>query len=258
MPPLLGDGGTPRGSTELNAICGSNCAIEDDEFHMFARLVLGLCLHKQHGTEPNDRSFANMLLDDFVAITNLTAVFTLYKPDDRRALAHRLARFSLLLLGVKALTPKIIARVWGENDKVRRNLGGPRGDLALIRCRLISLASVASNTFHLWLTTPFNGEMIITPDTLKHLPPGMKDILNLVALNVAAIYVREPLHLGQNRISILQDNLRQDPLNPQSSTFDDIIVGWYPDHLLNGIHSTDSTGHENHIFAAYGLYTSSP
>ena len=132
MASTVGDGGISKGSTELDAICGSNCAIEDDKFPTFARLVLGLCLRKQHGTEPKDRSFVNMLLDDFVAITNLTAVFALNEPDDRCALAHRLARFSLLLLGAKVLTPTIIAKVWGENDKVHCNLGGPRGDLALI------------------------------------------------------------------------------------------------------------------------------
>ena len=253
----VGDGGTPRGSTELNAICGSNCAMESDEFQMFAQLVLGLHPGKQHGTEPSERSLVNMLLEDFVVITNLTAVFPLDEPDDRRTLARRLARFSLLLLGAEALTPKIIARVWGKNEVVRRNLGGPRGDLALIRRRLISLASVANNTFHLWLTIPFNGGMVIPSDALQHLPPGMKDILNLVTLNDAAIYVREPLHSGHNRICILQHNLRQDPLNPQSSAFDDIIVGWYRDLLLGGNHSTDSTGLDNHIFAAYGLYTSS-
>jgi hypothetical protein len=32
---------------------------------------------------------------------------------------------------------------------IRRNLGGPRGDLDLTRRRLISLARVANNTFHL-------------------------------------------------------------------------------------------------------------
>ena len=74
-----------------------------------------------------------MLLEDFVLISNLTAVFTLDKPDDRRTLKRRLARFYLLLLGTDALTPKIVARVWGENDVVHQNLGGPQGDLALIR-----------------------------------------------------------------------------------------------------------------------------
>jgi hypothetical protein len=33
----VGDGGTPKGSTELDTICGFNCAMEKDEFHMFAQ-----------------------------------------------------------------------------------------------------------------------------------------------------------------------------------------------------------------------------
>ena len=254
----VGDGGKPKGSTELDAICGSNCTMDNEEFDMFARLVLGPSPGKQHGTKPSERYLVNMLLEDFVVITNLTAAFALDEPNDRRTLARRLARFSLLLLGADALTPNIIARVWGENEVVRRNLGGPRGDLAIIRRRLISLASVANNTFHLWLTTTFNGEVIIPLDTLQHLPTGVRDILQLVALPTAAIYVREPLPSGHDRINILQNNLRQNLHDPSSFNFNDIIVGWYRDLLLKGNHSADSTGMENHIFAAYGLlHTSS-
>jgi hypothetical protein len=100
--------------------------MDQDEFNMFAHLVLGLTPTKKHGTAPSERSFLNLLLEDFVVISNLTAVFTLDEPDDRRFLACRLARFSLLLLGADALTPRIITRVWGENEVVRRNLGGSR------------------------------------------------------------------------------------------------------------------------------------
>jgi len=46
----VGDGGKPKSSTELDAICGSNCAMDNEEFDMFARLVLGLSPGKQHGT----------------------------------------------------------------------------------------------------------------------------------------------------------------------------------------------------------------
>jgi hypothetical protein len=63
---------------------------------------------------------------------------------------------------------------------IRRNLGGPRGSLDLTRCQLISLACVANNTFHLWLTTTFNGSMIIPDEALQHLPPGMRVILHLI------------------------------------------------------------------------------
>ena len=79
---------------------------------------------------------------------------------------------------------------------------------------------------------------------------------NFIRLNDAAIYVREPLPSGHKHICILQHNLRQYPLNPISSNFKDIIVGWYRDLLLSGNHSTDSTGLDNHIFAAYVLYPS--
>jgi hypothetical protein len=252
----VGDDGTPKGSTQLDAICGSNCTMDKDEFRLFAQLLLGLCPGKQHGTEASERSLLNMLLEDFVVISNLTTVFALDKPDDRRTLARRLARFSLLLMGADVITPNIVARVWGENNVVRRNLGGPRGDLAIICRRLVSLASMANNIFHLWLTTPFNGGMIIPPYALQHLPPGVQDFFNLISLPTAAIYVREPLHSGQERIQILQNNLRQSPLNPLSSNFEDIIVGWYRNLLLGGNHSTDTTGLDNHIFAAYGLYPS--
>jgi hypothetical protein len=98
--------------------------------------------------------------------------------------------------------------------------------------------------------------MIIPPDALQHLPSGVRDILQLIRLNDAAIYVREPLPSGHKCICILQHNLCQDPLNPISSNFEDIIVGWYRYLLLSGNHSTDSTGLDNHIFAAYDLYPS--
>ncbi len=116
---------------------------------------------------------------------------------------------------------------------------------------------MANNTFHLWLTIPFNGGMVIPPDALQHLPSGVQDILNLITLPTAAVYVREPLHSGQDRIHILRNNLCQNLHTPLSSNFEDIIVGWYCELLLGGNHSTDSTGVENHLFVAYGLHTSS-
>jgi hypothetical protein len=140
---------------------------------------------------------------------------------------------------------------------IPHNLGGPCGNLDLTCRQLISLACVANNTFHLWLTTTFNGSMIIPDKALQHLPPGMRDILYLIKQNAAAIYVCEPLYSGQDQINILQNNLRQHQLTPLSSNFKDVIISWYRDLLFDGYHSTDSTGTDNHLFAAYGLYPSS-
>ena len=95
-----------------------------------------------------------MFLDDFVTLTNLAAVYLLNEPTDKRALAHILARFSLLMLGADALTPAIVERMWGQEHVVHQQLGGPKGNLAIICLCLISLACVANNTFHQGLMWP--------------------------------------------------------------------------------------------------------
>ena len=164
----ISDGGKPRGSTELDALTGHNCAMMTTDYTIFVSIVL-----RTRGEKPNDDSFLNMLLCDYVCLTNLSAFFRLNEEGARREIARILARFSLLMLGAKALTPRIVERVWGSNPTVRKNLGGTRGDLALIRRRLISLAVIANNTFHLWLTTFFDGAMIIPPEGLVHVPPGI-------------------------------------------------------------------------------------
>jgi hypothetical protein len=85
------------------------------------------------------------------------------------------------MLEAKALTPKIVEQVWGTNPIIQKNLGGSRGDLALTQRCLISMAVVANNTFHLWLTTFFNKTTkIVPPESLHHVPPGVRDILKLV------------------------------------------------------------------------------
>jgi hypothetical protein len=252
----LGDGGKPKGSTELNNAIGHNCAMTEEEYVTFAIIVLGLCPGLQHGTRQTGRSLLNMLLDNFVTLTSLAAVYLLDNPTDKRALAHILACFSLLMLGADALTPAIVEHMWGQDDGVCQQLGGLRGDLAIIRRHLILLACEANNAFHLWLNTSFEGKTIITPEALKHVPQGVQDILLLVKDNTSAIYVCEPLPSGKDCIQKLQQNLRQHPLSPKSSTFyhfEDTIVHWYCDLLLKNISSTDSTGKENHLFAAYGL-----
>jgi hypothetical protein len=84
-------------------------------------------------------SYVNMLLTDFATITNLHLVIHNKIADNRQALARALTRCAILLLGSDTLRKSIIQRVWGANDTIRKTLGGPRGDLALIRRRLMSL-----------------------------------------------------------------------------------------------------------------------
>ena len=120
-----------------------------------------------------------------------------------------LTRFSLLMLNADAIAPAIIAQMWGQDDIVQQHLGDPRGDLAIIRRRLILLACVANNAFRLWLNASFETRTIITVEAPQHVPPGIRDILLLVKDNSSTIYVREPLPFGKHHIQKLQHNLRQ-------------------------------------------------
>ena len=133
-------------------------------------------------------------------------------------------------------------------------LGGfPRHRIGVVLVGSLGIES--ANVFHLWLNTSFEEKNII-PEDLEHAPQGVSDILLLAKDNTSAIYVREPLPSGKGCIQKLQHNLRQHCLSPISSTFynfEEMIFHCYRDLLLEGTNSTDSTGEENHIFAAYGL-----
>ena len=67
-----------------------------EEYTTFAVMVLGLHPGLQHGTRQTDRSLLNMFLDDFVTLTNRTAVYLLDEPTDKHVLTRILARFFLL------------------------------------------------------------------------------------------------------------------------------------------------------------------
>ena len=90
--------------------------------------------------------------------------------------------------------------------------------------------------------------MIIPPEGLIHAPTGIRDILTIVGNAASAIYVREPLPAGQDRINILLDNTVT--VDPPSLTFEDIVVSWFSDLLLGGSQATDETGVDNRIFQA--------
>jgi hypothetical protein len=170
------------------------------EYRTFAHLALGLDSTQEtidtgdKGYKQHDRFFANMLLADFITITNLQPVIGSEIVGNRRELACALARCTLLLLGSDTLTLSIIQRVWGANDTILKNLGGPRGDLALIRRRLILLSKVTINMYHLWATIDFNNTRIINDDALRCHPPGLRSIIQTLKDLTTAEYVCAPLN----------------------------------------------------------------
>ncbi len=98
----IGNGSEPRGSTELDAITGHNCAMTKDNYTIFAIVVLGVRPGRTHGNRLSEDSFVNLLLWDYVVLTNLTAVFALNETSNRRGLAQIFTHFSLLMLGAKS------------------------------------------------------------------------------------------------------------------------------------------------------------
>ncbi len=80
------------------------------EYRTFAHLVLRLDPTQDtigtgnEGYKQHDCSLANMLLADFVTITNLHPVIGSKIAGNRQALARALARCTLVLLGSDALT----------------------------------------------------------------------------------------------------------------------------------------------------------
>jgi hypothetical protein len=118
-----------------------------------------------------------MLLEDFVSLYNLTAVFTLDKPADQHALVLILTRFSILLLGADALTPTIIKRVWGANAVVRCNLGGSHGNLAIIHA-----------TLSCWLVLPSTPTISGSPPLLMVAPSSHPTFFNTFHLAYMTSY----------------------------------------------------------------------
>jgi hypothetical protein len=78
----VGDGSKPRGSTELDAITGHNFSITKEDYTTFAIVVLGARQGTSHGSQPSEGSFVNLLLCDYLCLSNLTAVFRLNKNGD--------------------------------------------------------------------------------------------------------------------------------------------------------------------------------
>jgi hypothetical protein len=68
---------------------------------------------------------------------------------DQKDMARILARLTLLLVGADACTTHIINSLWGEDDDAWLALGGPRGDLSLIRQKKLSLLKVAINAVYI-------------------------------------------------------------------------------------------------------------
>ena len=126
----VGNGGKLKGNTKLDNATGHTRKMTKKEYTTFAVIVLCLRPSLQHGTRQTKHSLLNMLLDDFVTLTNPTTVYPLDEPPDKRALACILAHFSLLMLGADALTPAIVERFGGTRQSCAPTTRQSKGRLS--------------------------------------------------------------------------------------------------------------------------------
>ena len=178
----VNDGEYPPGSTELDDETGHNCNMSVEQYRNFSRLVLGIHGDSWAGHR-TESAFCNAILQDLDAIlyyydtdwqVNGKPVSL---PGDLMDMSTILARITLLLIGADACTPHIIDRVWGADETARLALGGPRGDLSLIRRRILTHQKVAINTVHIWLTNPSTPVLPQTSESFKLLPRTLQQLL---------------------------------------------------------------------------------
>lgn len=252
----IDDGASPPGSTELDDESGHNCKMSGEQYKLFARLVLGLS-DSTWALSRTESAFRNLIIQDLDAVMYYwdTDTYTMDgRPmtyhNDKWDMARTLARLTLLLTGADACTPNIISAVWGADDDARIALGGPRGDLSLIRRRLLTLSKVAMNMIHIWMTDPVMNFFAIDSPSFQRLPPTVQQLL--LHASDAKIYAREPVPPGTAFTQILTKNLREYTY-PDTRPFEEKAIRWYRELLLHPNKADDMTGFDNGILIAYGM-----
>jgi hypothetical protein len=230
-------------------------------YRAFCALVLGLPSKSWTNTR-SEAAFRNMLLQDLDAILHYYAVSysvptgdhgidePISLPGDQADMAKILARLTILLISADACTPHIINSVWGKNDDARLTLGGPRGDLSLIRRRLLSLSKITINTIYIWMTDPELPVLDPKLQSFKYLPPTLQTILLHSCEKLT--YACEPVPSGAASTKLLTNNL-QAHIVPDNSTFEDKAIQGFRDLLLNNNELDDMIGFDNGILVAYGM-----
>ena len=250
------DGASPPGSTELDDDTGHNCKMSRELYKSFGRLVLGLN-HNTWALHRTERAFRNLIVQDLDAIMYYwdTDDYTMagtpmtYR-DTRWDMARILARLTLLLIGADACTPYIVSSIWGEDEAACLALGGPRGDLSLIRRKLLTLSKVAMNMVHIWMTDPTMNFLAPTSPGFQRLPPTVQQLLLLAGSKQT--YARDPVPSGTLAAQLLTNNLREHTY-PDNDPFEEKAIRWYRELLLHPDKADDMTGFDNGILVAYGM-----
>jgi hypothetical protein len=151
-------------------------------------------------------------------------------PGDQADMARILAWITILLIGANACTQHKITSVWDENEDARLALGGPHGDLLLIRRCLLFLSKIAISTIYIWTTDPQLPVLKPNSQSFQYLPPTLQTILLHSREKVS--YDCDPVPSGTALAKLLIGNLRAH-IFPDTSTFEDKAIQWFCDLLHN-------------------------
>jgi hypothetical protein len=252
----IDNGAFPPGSTECNDDTGHNCKMPKALYKAFCHHVLGLPPNSwtSHQTE---MAFCNLIIQDLDAMMfyydtdcyNINQVPFSYL-GDQKDMARILARLTLLLVGADACTTHIINSVWGEDNDAWLTLGGPQGDLSLIRQKKLSLLKVAINAVYIWTTNPDTPILQPTSDSFKRLPPTLQNLI--LGTHQHIVFAREPVPPGTAATQLLTTNLCNHTV-PNNLSFKEKAIRWYHDLLLHHNVAGDMTGFDNRILIAYGM-----
>jgi len=249
------DGESPPGSTKLADETGHNCKMPHNLYRIFCTSVLGLPSDSWAITR-SELAFKNLILHDLNVMTYYFDTDTCYKnepislPGELKDMATIFTHLTLLLIGADACTPHIINSVWGKDDDARLALGGPHGDLSLIRRCLLTLSKVAINTVHIWLTDPTTPILAPTSDSYDRLPSTLRQLL--LHSSVKLVFACEPVPRGTKSVDLLMKNLHNHRV-PNTLTFEENTIIWYHSLLLNQGHTDDMTGFDTGILIVYGM-----
>ena len=159
---------------------------------------------------------------------------------DRRRFGRELAAFTLLTFGRQAHDKTIISAAYNVEDKLENEKH---------YTNIIYTGQGVLNILFVMLETG-----VINSTIVGRLPSAFQQIFNAVQkqkIGVTSVY--DVPYNGDELPHILMHNLRMAQDTPINVTFESCMCTWANDFLVNYMTTTDDTGIENGIFAAYGI-----
>ena len=216
----------------------NNCRVDRAEWSN--TMIKLLPQHHQFHT-PKDACLQNGI---FNMLNNIISHYYLngMLEGDRRRFGRELAAFTLLAFGRSAHDKAIIKTAYNIEDKVENEK------------HYTNVTYTGQGVLNILFVMLETG--VINDTIVGRLPSAFKQIFDAVhkqKIGVTSVY--DVPYNGNELPNILMDNLQMAQDNPINVTFESCMYTWATDFLVNYRTTTDDTGIENGIFAAYGIPT---